>query len=125
MKKHNIKEINDSNDMLGYILDIQDENGNFNVNTIIDFMGVVRKDDTEKYLADLIDDGYIIRNDFVYFHVYPHSRKAYVTKTQKVWIKISPSLFAFSGWLLGIATDDIKEFIHAVFSLITKKICGN
>lgn len=123
-KIRRIKEINDSNDLLGYILNIQDNNGDFAANSIINFMGIQRKDDTEKYFSDLMNEGYIKRNGTDEFHVYPHAKKAYISPLKKMWLKIRPALMCFLGYIIGLISDDIKELFHALISIIIDWIKG-
>lgn len=124
MFQKSYKKMNDANDLLGIILNVQNSNGDFLFTDIFEIVGESRTLDVAKYVEELSKEGYIKQCGINDGHCYPHSRKAYMSTAQKIWCKVSPALLCFSGYIIGLVNDDIKELFHASVSIVMKKVFG-
>ena len=122
MKIREPKNIKDSNDLLGYMLVIQDKNGDFLFDKIISKMGKHNRPELEKYTKELIDKKYIVLQGTNEGHIYADSKIYYISKIDKMWIKIKTPLISFILYIVGLATDDIKEILSAISDIIIEYI---
>lgn len=118
MKIREPKNINDSNDLLGYILVIQDKNGDFVFDKIIKKMGKHKRQELEKYTKELADKKYIVLTGTNEGHVYADSKIYYISQFDKIWAKIKTPLTSFFMYMIGLATDDIKKILAFISDLI-------
>lgn len=123
MRKSFMK-MNDSNDLLGIILKVQNSNGDFLFTEILELVGESRSLDVLKYIKTLSEEGYVKISGTNDGHCYPHARKAYISNTRKIWNKIFPILLSLFAYLIGLINDDVKELFHVFITILINKICG-
>lgn len=122
MKTFAPKKINDSNDMLGYILFIKDKNGDFKIDKVIEKIGTERNADFNKYINELIESKCICIQGTNEGHLFPEAKKMYISNLKKIWLKIQSPLYIFGGYVVGIINDDIKAIFHELANLIIELI---
>lgn len=119
-KKKEILEIRDKNDCLGYMLQIQNKNQECQSSDIIKKMGAEKTLILDDYIKNLQEEGYIRKINLNDIFITEKGQKGYISPIKKIIIKISPVLIGIVGYIMGVLSDDVRDFFHYLFSIAKK-----
>ena len=109
-----IKKINDSNELLGYLIKHADEDGDFNIEALIKEYGSSRLLDINEMLNELQEKRYILICNRTVIHVYPLGYQEYISPLKYFFLKMKTPAFSILNTI-------ISSLIGAIVgSIITK-----
>lgn len=114
-----IKEIKDSNDLLGYLIQAQNDQHECLVTDIFENTKVGNAD-LKFYVEELVKCDFVHVTSLNVLYITPKGRKGYNSASKKVLLKMKPIFFTVFGYIVGILSNDIRNALYSLFSLIKK-----
>lgn len=114
-----IKEIKDSNDLLGYLIQAQNDQHECLVTDIFENTKVGNAD-LKFYVEELVRCDFVHVTSLNVLYITPKGRKGYNNASKKVLLKMKPIFFTVFGYIVGILSNDIRNALYSLFSLIKK-----
>lgn len=104
-------EIKSSNDLLGFLIKIKDENNDCDLLKVLDVMGSNRSIDLQELINELSDKKFVKQMDTCTVHLYESGIDAYVSPLKKIFnILKKPVTYIFT-YIMGILSAVIAQMI--------------
>lgn len=113
-KTKEIKEIINKNDLLGFMLQIQNTNHDCYADLIIKKMGIEKSSDLEYFISELQNDGFIKIMGLNDIHITPKGQKGYISPLKNKWLKAKPYVLYIITYILGILTPLLIEYLKTL-----------
>lgn len=115
MKIKKIKEINDKNDLLGFMIQIQNKNHECHADIIIEKIGTERSLDLKNFISELQNEDFINQISFNDIYITPKGQKGYISPLKKKWLNIKPCVLYIITYILGVLTPILTEYLKNLF----------
>lgn len=111
-------KIKDSNDLLGYLLKIQNDNHVCKANQIYNKIGAGKDKDIKHFLFELEYKNYIEIQSTNSIYITPNGQKGFLTNFKKAWCKIKPCLKTIITYIAGIISTLIVQNFEKILQLL-------
>lgn len=118
MRAPTIKEINDSNDLLGYMLQIQNGNHVCKTDRIYEKMGLNKDKDIKFFLAELEHENYIEIQSSDSIFITPIGRKGFKTTRKKAWDAVKPCLKTIITYIAGVISAVVAQNFEKILQFL-------
>ena len=110
--------IKDSNDLLGFLIQIKDESNNCNLLLVLDEIGTDRELDLVMMLNELADRKILIQLDCETVRLYESGIASYISPMKANWNKVKVPISYIFTYIMGIVSAVVSQLI---LNLIVKE----
>lgn len=104
-------EIKNSNDLLGFLIQIKDNNNNCDLGIVLSAMGTDKNLDLLNLMNELSANGFIKQIDTCTVHIYEKGMTSYISPQKKIWNNIKMPLSYVFTYIMGILSTVIAQLI--------------
>lgn len=104
-------EIKSSNDLLGFLIKIKDENNDCDLLKVLDVMGSNRSIDLQELINELSGKKLVKQLDTCTVHIYESGINAYISPLKKVFNTLKKPIAYIFTYIMGILSAVIVQMI--------------